>query len=129
MPRTFGQNIEKINLQPLKDPRSKTNRYVLQFHRETAKELREMKEEARKGLVYRSEQEMELGDNYFQQYDFPTRPKWTYEMSKEQLDGNENRYFFVRLAFVGGWFVVFSWFSLPFCRSTLQSWRRIITTT
>ncbi|XP_317131.5 guanine nucleotide-binding protein-like 1 [Anopheles gambiae] len=124
MPRTFGQNIEKINLQPLKDPRSKTNRYVLQFHRETAKELREMKEEARKGLVYRSEQEMELGDNYFQQYDFPTRPKWTYEMSKEQLDGNENRYFFKYVTKLEKDHYD-DMKSLSFCELNLETWRQL----
>lgn len=87
--------MEKINLQPTKDPRSKANRYVLQFHRETGKELREMKEEALKELVPCRPEELELADNYFVGYEFPKRPKWTYEMSKEQLDSNENRYFFV----------------------------------
>uniref|UniRef100_A0A182MQP6 Guanine nucleotide-binding protein-like 1 n=1 Tax=Anopheles culicifacies TaxID=139723 RepID=A0A182MQP6_9DIPT len=124
MPRTFGENIEKINMQPLKDPRSKTNRYVLQFHRETPKELREMKEEARKGLVYRSEQEMELGDNYFQQYDFPTRPKWSYEMSKEQLDGNENRYFFKYVTKLEKDHYD-DMKSLSFCELNLETWRQL----
>lgn len=94
-PKTFHENVERINAQPTKDPRCKANRYVLQFHRETGKELREMKEEARKALVPCSEEQQELGDNYFVEYDFPKRPKWSYEMSKEQLDANENRYFFV----------------------------------
>uniref|UniRef100_A0A182RMA4 Guanine nucleotide-binding protein-like 1 n=1 Tax=Anopheles funestus TaxID=62324 RepID=A0A182RMA4_ANOFN len=124
MPRTFGENIEKINMQPLRDPRSKTNRYVLQFHRETPKELREMKEEARKGLVYRSEQEMELGDNYFQQYDFPTRPKWCYEMSKEQLDGNENRYFFKYVTKLEKDHYD-DMKSLSFCELNLETWRQL----
>lgn len=89
------EKVQKINLQPLKDSRSKSNRYVLQFHKETNKELKEMKEEARKGLSYKGPQDLEVADDYFQGYDFPIRPKWTYEMSKEQVDANENRYFFV----------------------------------
>uniref|UniRef100_A0A182QQ14 Guanine nucleotide-binding protein-like 1 n=1 Tax=Anopheles farauti TaxID=69004 RepID=A0A182QQ14_9DIPT len=124
MPRTFGENIEKINMQPLKDPRSKTNRYVLQFHRETAKELRELKEEARKGLVYRSEVELELGDNYFHQYDFPRRPKWSYEMSKEQLDANENRYFFKYVTQLEKAHYD-DMKSLSFCELNLETWRQL----
>ncbi|XP_053675557.1 guanine nucleotide-binding protein-like 1 [Anopheles nili] len=124
MPRTFGDNIEKINMQPLKDPRSKSNRYVLQFHRETGKELRELKEEARKALTHRSEQEMELGDNYFQEYDFPKRPKWNYEMSKEQLDANENRYFFKYVTLLEKTHYD-DMKSLSFCELNLETWRQL----
>ncbi|XP_052864759.1 guanine nucleotide-binding protein-like 1 [Anopheles cruzii] len=124
MPRTFGENIEKLNMQPLKDPRSKSNRYVLQFHRETAKELRELKEEAHKPLVHQSEQEMELGDSYFRDYDFPKRPKWSYEMSKEQLDGNENRYFFKYVTLLEKTHYD-DMKSLSFCELNLETWRQL----
>lgn len=90
-----AHNIQKINVQPERDPRSKSNRYVLQFHRETNKELKEAREEARKSLSYVTEKGFEIGDNYFEGYNFPKRPRWTYEMSKEQVDANENKYFFV----------------------------------
>lgn len=89
------ENIQKINLQPLRDPRSKSNRYVLQFHTESPKELKALKEEARTELKYKTEEDLELSDDFFTGYDFPKRPDWTYEMSKEQLEANENRYFFV----------------------------------
>ncbi|ETN58214.1 mmr1/hsr1 GTP binding protein [Anopheles darlingi] len=124
LPRTFGENIEKLNMQPLKDPRSKSNRYVLQFHRESAKELRERKEEATKTLVRCSEQEMELGDCYFQDYDFPKRPKWHYEMSKEQLDGNENRYFFKYVTQLEKTHYD-DMKSLSFCELNLETWRQL----
>ncbi|XP_058124530.1 guanine nucleotide-binding protein-like 1 [Anopheles ziemanni] len=124
MPRTFGENIEKLNMQPLKDPRSKANRYVLQFHRETGKELKEMKEEARKELVYRSEKDMELGDNYFQAYDFPKRPRWNFEMSKEQLDANENRYFFKYVTLLEKTHYD-DMKSLSFCELNLETWRQL----
>ena len=87
-------NIQKINLQPLKDPRSKSNRYVLQFHNETAKEIRELRERARQGLEYVSEEQMEIDDSYFEGFDFPIRPPWNYQMSREILMANEERYFF-----------------------------------
>uniref|UniRef100_A0AAG5DCT0 Guanine nucleotide-binding protein-like 1 n=1 Tax=Anopheles atroparvus TaxID=41427 RepID=A0AAG5DCT0_ANOAO len=124
MPRTFGENIEKLNMQPLKDPRSKANRYVLQFHRETGKELKEMKEEARQALVHRSVQDMELGDNYFQAYDFPKRPRWNYEMSKEQLDANENRYFFKYVTLLEKTHYD-DMKSLSFCELNLETWRQL----
>lgn len=88
------ENVQKINLQSSKDPRSKSNRYVLQFHRETNKQLKEMKEEARRSLSYKEPKDLEVSDDFFEGYDFPKRPKWTYEMSKEQVDANENKYFF-----------------------------------
>lgn len=92
---SLGETVQRINIQPHLDSRSKSNRYVLQFHKETNKQLKEMREEARKSLSYVSEAQLEISDEFFEGYDFPIRPKWTYEMSKEQVDANENRYFFV----------------------------------
>lgn len=54
-----------------------------------------MREQARQSLNYAAEKDLEVGDEFFEGYDFPIRPKWTFEMSKEQVDGNENHYFFV----------------------------------
>lgn len=54
-----------------------------------------MKEEARRSLEYKEPKELEISDDFFEGYDFPKRPKWTFEMSKEQIDSNENKYFFV----------------------------------
>lgn len=123
-PKTFHENVERINQQPAKDPRSKANRYVLQFHRETGKELREMKEEARKALVPCTEEQQELGDNYFVEYDFPKRPKWSYEMSKEQLDANENRYFFKYITYLEKTHYD-DMKSLSFCELNLETWRQL----
>lgn len=124
LPKSLHEKVEKINQQPLKDPRSKANRYVLQFHRETGKELREMKEEAQKVLVPLQEDQLELGDNYYVDYDFPKRPMWSYEMSKEQLDGNENRYFFKYITYLEK-----SHYddmkSLSFCELNLETWRQL----
>ncbi|XP_055637448.1 guanine nucleotide-binding protein-like 1 [Toxorhynchites rutilus septentrionalis] len=124
IPKSFPDNVEKINMQPMKDPRSKTNRFVLQFQRETGKQLRELKEEARNALVPCSEEEMELGDNYFVGYDFPKRPKWTFEMSKEQLDANENRYFFKYITYLEKTHYD-DMKSLSFCELNLETWRQL----
>lgn len=92
--RTVLDNIQKINMQPLRDPRSKSNRYVLQFHSETPKEIRELKEKALQGIEKLTDKDFEVGDFYFDGYDFPRRPPWNYQMSKEVLMANEERYFF-----------------------------------
>lgn len=75
--------------------RRNANRYALQFHRETVKEMKAMKEAARKPIEFILRSDLEIGCEYFDGYDFPKRPKWSYDMSKEQLDRNENRYFTV----------------------------------
>lgn len=92
-------NIQKINFQPSISRRN-ANRYALQFHRETVKELKAMKEAARKPIEFKMRSALEVGCDYFDGYDFPVRPKWDYNMSKEQLDRNENRYFTVEYYFV-----------------------------
>lgn len=85
------KKVQQINIQPL----SKSNRYLLKFHKETNVQLKEMREEACKSLNYVSEAQLEVDDKFFDGYTIPTRPKWTYLMSKEQVDLNEKRYFFV----------------------------------
>lgn len=88
-------NIQRINLQPFRDSRSKSNRYVLQFHTESPKELKAMREEARQSLNYAADEQLEIGDNFYEGSDIPKRPDWSFEMSKAQLESKENSYFFV----------------------------------
>lgn len=75
------------------------SRYALQFFQETNEEIQQRKELARQSITPVSEQEMEIDiDDYFlPELDFPKRPLWDYEMSKEELDMRENRYFRVSL--------------------------------
>lgn len=70
------------------------NRYNLQFTQETKKELEIMKEDGFKPLNVVSPTEMDA--SYFESFDFPVRPSWSFDSSKDQLDRNENRYFKVR---------------------------------
>lgn len=54
-----------------------------------------MREEAFKALNYVTEAQLEVDDKFFEGYTIPTRPEWTYMMSKEQVELNEKKYFFV----------------------------------
>lgn len=118
------ENVQKINMQPLKDPRSKNNRYVLQFHMETPKERRELRESARQSLHRATEEEMEIDDGFFDGYDFPKRPEWNYQMSKEVLMQNEERYFFKYITFLEKqhYDIVKQ---LSYCELNLETWRQL----
>lgn len=69
------------------------NRYNLQFTQESKKELEIMKEDGFKPLNVMTSKEREMDASYFEGFDFPVRPPWSFDSSKEQLDRNENRYF------------------------------------
>uniref|UniRef100_A0A336LYH6 Guanine nucleotide-binding protein-like 1 n=1 Tax=Culicoides sonorensis TaxID=179676 RepID=A0A336LYH6_CULSO len=121
---SLGETVQKINLQPNLDSRSKSNRYVLQFHKETNKQLKEMREEARKSLEYVSEKELEVGDEYFKGYDFPKRPQWSFAMSKEQVDANENKYFFKYITALEKQHYD-EMRQLSYCELNLETWRQL----
>ncbi|KAG5683437.1 hypothetical protein PVAND_012718 [Polypedilum vanderplanki] len=91
---TMAEKVQKLHIQPIKDPRGKSNRYVLQFHQETPSEIREAKEKARMSLTKVSDEEFEVDDNYFDGFDLPKRPPWSFNMKKEVVQANEERYFF-----------------------------------
>lgn len=117
-------NIQKINMQPLKDPRSKANRYVLQFHNESAKEIRELREKAYQGLEYATEEQIEIDDSYFEGYDFPVRPTWNYQMSKDQVCANEERYFFKYITNLEKQHYD-DMKQLSYCELNLETWRQL----
>lgn len=54
-----------------------------------------MRDDSRKPLQKLTKYDLEVGSTFFDGYDFPKRPEWSYAMAKEQLDRNENRYFTV----------------------------------
>lgn len=90
-----SSGIQKINFQPSVSRRN-ANRYALSFHRETVKEMKAQKDAARKPIQFILRSDLETGDEYFHGYDFPIRPQWSYDMSKEYVDRKENRYFTVK---------------------------------
>lgn len=120
----FAENIHKINMQPLKDPRSKSNKYVLQFHAESPKELKEMRERARQALEYATDQQMEIDNNYFIGYGFPHRPDWNFKMSKDVLLANEERYFFKYITHMEKNHYD-DMRNLSFCELNLETWRQL----
>lgn len=73
----------------------------MQFFRETDEEIQQRKELASKTVTPVSEEEMEIDiDDYFlPELDFPKRPVWDHETTKQELDMQENRYFRVRCVF------------------------------
>lgn len=85
--------IQKINKQP-KDDGSSRNRYTLQFFQESKEELAKRKEQGRTAVEPLPLKDQELSDNYFPpEVDMPKRPPWDFDMTKEQLELREQRYF------------------------------------
>lgn len=90
------RQVQKINKQPVEDYKSSRNRYVLQFFQESKEELRKRKEQALKSIKPVSLKAQEVSDNYFPSgIDMPKRPPWNFDMTKEQLEMKEQRYFTV----------------------------------
>lgn len=84
--------VEKINKQG-KDDSSK-NRYTLQFFQESKEELMKRKEQGRSTIEPLSLKDQEVTNNYFPpEIDMPKRPPWCFNMSKEQLELREQKYF------------------------------------
>ncbi|XP_076272260.1 nucleostemin 4 isoform X2 [Rhynchophorus ferrugineus] len=119
-----GPSVQRINHQPGKSGRSKPNKYALQFFRETNEEIKEKKELARQSLKVIDEKELEIdGDLFFEnKLDFPKRPHWNFDLSKEQLDIQENKYFTDYLKTIEAGFDTkdLSYFEL-----NLETWRQL----
>lgn len=87
--------VQKINKQP-KDSNSSKNKYTLQFFQESKEEIMKRKEQARSTLETLSLKDQEVSDDYFPpEIDIPKRPPWDFNMSKEQLELREQKYFTV----------------------------------
>ncbi|XP_042879048.1 guanine nucleotide-binding protein-like 1 [Penaeus japonicus] len=89
----YLEDVLAINLQP--GGRGNVNRYNLKFRKQTPEEI-----EKRKALHYSpiklvAEDEMELETEFFfpPGLDYPTRPEWKKNMSKQELDRSENKHF------------------------------------
>ncbi|XP_044758099.1 guanine nucleotide-binding protein-like 1 [Coccinella septempunctata] len=117
-------NTNKINFQSKKDPDSKTNKYALMFRRETENELRLRKEIARQSLVPVTEKELEIDarDYFPEEFDFPKRPEWSYELTKEELESNERKYF---NEYLGKMEKNFTSSELGFFELNLETWRQL----
>ncbi|XP_076663867.1 nucleostemin 4 [Andrena cerasifolii] len=85
--------VQKINKQP-KNSNSSKNKYTLQFFQESKEEIMKRKEQARSTLETLPLKDQEVSDDYFPpEIDIPKRPPWDFNMSKEQLELREQKYF------------------------------------
>lgn len=69
------------------------NRYNLCFYQESKKEMERLKLEGLKPFNPATPEQREINANFYEGYDFPTRPEWSFDMDKATLDRNENKYF------------------------------------
>ena len=85
--------VQKINYQPSKS--GDENKYIFKFHKESDSEIKKHKELAYGSLNVTAETDLEIsGDDYFpKELNFPRRPSWSYDMSHDQLEAKEQRYF------------------------------------
>ncbi|XP_072746102.1 guanine nucleotide-binding protein-like 1 [Anoplolepis gracilipes] len=115
----YGRQVQQINKQP-KDSKSSRNRYALQFFQETTEELRKRKEQALRSIEPVSLIDQEISDNYFPlEIDMPRRPPWDFNMTKEQLDIREQRYFTEYLKNIT------ELNSLSYFELNLETWRQL----
>ncbi|KAG4079336.1 hypothetical protein HA402_008028 [Bradysia odoriphaga] len=120
-----GEEVKKINYQSSRSGRgANANRYALQFYKETDERLHQMRQDAMKPLQFVDKVSLEVGTDDFAGYNFPKRPDWSYAMSKEQLDRNENSYFTKYISIVEKWHrdenKIMSYFEL-----NLETWRQL----
>lgn len=98
---------------------------MLQFRRETEDEIRKRKEDARKEIIPVSEKELEFDPAaYFcgEELAFPTRPKWSSDMTREQLDSCEYSYFKEYLVTLRN---RSDWDQLSYFELNLETWRQM----
>ncbi|XP_063244876.1 guanine nucleotide-binding protein-like 1 [Bacillus rossius redtenbacheri] len=117
--------VLKINQKPMIGKgKSNPNRYALRFHRETEAELRERKEQARMAITSVPERELEVAvENFFPpDLEFPKRPPWNFNMSREQLEALEHKYFTEYVSLLEQ---KFGWKELSYFELNLETWRQL----
>ncbi|CAL8101061.1 unnamed protein product [Orchesella dallaii] len=81
----------------VRHPTSKADagRYALMFRKETKDELNKQKKEGRKTIypVLEEYLECKIEDFFTPELDFPIRPPWNYDVTRQDLEKNEHRYF------------------------------------
>ncbi|XP_074120965.1 guanine nucleotide-binding protein-like 1 isoform X4 [Sminthopsis crassicaudata] len=126
---SITQQIRRLNQQPTQglghgyDP----NRYRLHFERESREEVERRKRAAREQLlkpVNEKSLELDIGDIYHpgSNLDFPRRPSWNYEMSREQLMSQEERSFQEYLGKIHG---SYTSEQLSYFEHNLETWRQL----
>ncbi|GBP13636.1 Guanine nucleotide-binding protein-like 1 [Eumeta japonica] len=117
------QQVVSLNYQP-NQGRGDKNRYALKFYRENEEELRIKKEEALKSLNLVSKEDMEIEPSQFFPRDlsFPKRPPWNFDMTPQQLDAQEQRYF---TEYISSLEKSEYWPSMSYFELNLETWRQL----
>ncbi|XP_017780176.1 PREDICTED: guanine nucleotide-binding protein-like 1 [Nicrophorus vespilloides] len=113
--------VQKVNAQPGRSGRN-VNRYNLKFYRETDAEIKERKELAMKSLEMHNDLEINVHDYFPEDFDFPKRPSWNFDMSREALDARENRYFTEYVTELDN---KYGWKEMSFFELNLETWRQL----
>ncbi|XP_068929745.1 guanine nucleotide-binding protein-like 1 [Petaurus breviceps papuanus] len=123
------QQIRRLNQQPTHSLslRFDPNRYRLHFERESREEVERRKRVAREQVlkpVSEKSLELDIGDIYHpgSNLDFPRRPPWNYEMSREQLMSQEERSFQEYLGKIHG---SYTSEQLSYFEHNLETWRQL----
>ncbi|CAF0855442.1 unnamed protein product [Rotaria sordida] len=117
----------RINEQPLRDDTTHNpNRYRLHFQRESRDEIDRRKKLAQLPLEKLPEESLEIPIEQIYRpgsaLDMPIRPAWTYNMTKEQLEQQEQTYFNNYLEKI---FENFQANDLSYFEMNLETWRQL----
>ncbi|XP_064107488.1 guanine nucleotide-binding protein-like 1 [Macrobrachium nipponense] len=118
----YQEEVLAINYQP--GVNARVNRYNLKFRKEKAAEKEKRQALHSKPVTLLSENEMETGTECFYPpgLSYPSRPPWRSNMSKKELDMNENKYFRLFCEKIDK---EFSKTSLSMYELNLETWRQL----
>ncbi|XP_042303277.1 guanine nucleotide-binding protein-like 1 isoform X2 [Sceloporus undulatus] len=128
---SFSLQVRKMNQQPqIRKPGEQgydPNRYRLHFDRESKEEIERRKKIAREKIlesVPEEETEVDIEDIYKtgSVLDFPKRPPWSYQMTKEQLLAREEKCFREYLENI---YATFQPSQLSYFEHNLETWRQL----
>ncbi|XP_060127200.1 guanine nucleotide-binding protein-like 1 [Zootoca vivipara] len=128
---SFSLQVRKLNLQPqVRKPGEHgydPNRYRLHFDRESKEEVERRKKIAREKILEPApevETEVDIEDVYKtgSALDFPKRPPWNYQMTKDQLLAREEKCFREYLENI---YSTFPPSQLSYFEHNLETWRQL----
>lgn len=118
--------IHRLNLQPAKGGAFDSNRYRLHFFKETKEELEKKKQLAYLPVHRLNEETLEIDIHHIffpgSELDIPKRPKWSFSMSKQEIDAQENKYF---LEYVTAIENKYPLKELSYFELNLETWRQL----
>ncbi|CAF2099599.1 unnamed protein product [Rotaria magnacalcarata] len=117
----------RLNEQPVQESATyNPNRYRLHFQREPRDEIDRRKKIAQLPLEKLSEESLEIPIEQIYRpgsvLDMPVRPAWTYSMTKEQLEKQEQTYF---NSYLDKIFANYEANSLSYFEMNLETWRQL----